>query len=225
MDNNTKTYQIDKHKQLIPLNGTAVNFSCFFEVKSKENKPFNITIVEQGDLKPKKYKLVEDGYINGQLESDGQLKTWFLILKSQEPCECEVRVVVKPKEASEPPTLRADQGPSTSRPQRPEGLRADQGTTTTNDNRRPTVIQQPRPEGGLQYGEGSGQGLGQQPPQFQNFSNPNMILQPPESFFQIKYIMGISVLLVLIYFIYTNRKVIFNALKIESKPISSDSSF
>jgi hypothetical protein len=101
MDTGTKTYQIDKHKQLIPLNGSTVNFSCFFEVKSKDKKPFNITIVEQGEIKPKQYKLVDDGYINGQIESDGQLKSYFLVLKSQQPCECNVRVVVKPKEAGE----------------------------------------------------------------------------------------------------------------------------
>lgn len=98
MDTGSKIYHIDKHKQLIPLNGNVVNFSCFFEVKSKDKKPFNITVVEQNDTKPKEYKLVENGYINGEIESDGQLKSYFLILKSQQPCECEVRVIVKPKE-------------------------------------------------------------------------------------------------------------------------------
>lgn len=101
MDTGTKTYQVDKHKQLIPLNGSMANFSCFFEVKSKDNKPFNVTIVEQGEIKPKQYKLVDNGYINGQIESDGQLKSYFLVLKSQQPCECDVRVVVKPKEVND----------------------------------------------------------------------------------------------------------------------------
>src|SRR5574344_298110 len=116
MDASTKTYQVDKHKQLIPINGSMVNFSCFFEVTSKDKKPFNITIVEQGEIKPKQYKLVDNGYINGQIESDGQLKSYFLVLKSQPPCECDVRIVLKPKESNgeqppqrEPPQDHAPQ--------------------------------------------------------------------------------------------------------------------
>ena len=100
MDASTKTYQVDKHKQLIPINGSMVNFSCFFEVTSKDKKPFNITIVEQGEIKPKQYKLVDNGYINGKLESDGQLKSYFLVLKSQQPCECNVTIKLQPKEAN-----------------------------------------------------------------------------------------------------------------------------
>lgn len=101
MDTGTKIYQVDKHKQLIPLNNSMVNFSCFFEVKSKNSKPFNVGIAEQSSMdKPNQYKAVQDGYINGQIESDGQLKTYFLILKSTEPCECEVRIVLKPKDAT-----------------------------------------------------------------------------------------------------------------------------
>jgi hypothetical protein len=110
MDTGTKIYQVDKHKQLIPLNNSMVNFSCFFEVKSKNSKPFNIGIAEQSSMdKPNQCKAVQDGYINGQIESDGQLKTYFLILKSTEPCECEVRIVLKPKDATTPPTTSPSQ--------------------------------------------------------------------------------------------------------------------
>ena len=180
MDTGTKTYQIDKHKQLIPLNGSTVNFSCFFEVKSKDKKPFNITIVEQGEIKPKQYKLVDDGYINGQIESDGQLKSYFLVLKAQQPCECDVRVVVKPKEAGEnvsqqPPQQQPSNGPI-----------------------------QPPP----------------QPP-------PDMVVQQPETYFQMKYIIGISATIVIVYLLYRYRKTIFE--KLSSKdtlmPSMSSTSF
>jgi hypothetical protein len=178
MDTGTKTYQIDKHKQLIPLNGSTVNFSCFFEVKSKDKKPFNITIVEQGEIKPKQYKLVDDGYINGQIESDGQLKSYFLVLKSQQPCECDVRVVVKPKEAGEnvsqqqPPQQQPSHGPI-----------------------------QPPP----------------QPP-------PDMVVQPPETYFQMKYIIGISVTIIMVYLLYRYRKVIFEKLSTKDTLMPSMSS-
>jgi len=99
----TKTYYVDKHKQLIPLNGSMANFSCYFEIKSKDNKPFNIGIVEQNELKPKEYKLVENGLINGEIQSDGTLKNYFLVLKAPNACELDVRIVLKEKQQP-PPT-------------------------------------------------------------------------------------------------------------------------
>jgi hypothetical protein len=166
MDPSTKTYQIDKHKQLIPLNGTMVNFSCFFEVKSKDNKPFNITIVEQGEIKPKQYKLVDNGYINGQLESDGQLKSYFLVLKAQNVCECDVRVVLKPKEAGNDQSSRQQ-------PQSP---------------------------------------ISSTPPHQQQSVPPGLVIVEPESYFQTKYIIGISVAAIIMYFLYKHRKSIFGQL-------------
>lgn len=170
MDTGTKTYQIDKHKQLIPLNGNTVNFSCFFEVKSKDKKPFNITIVEQGEIKPKQYKLVDDGYINGQIESDGQLKSYFLVLKAQQPCECNVRVVLKPKEAEPSPQPLPQQ----------------------------SSAQQHLPQ----------QHLPQQP-SAQLDPNLMVVQTTPESYFQMKYIIGISAVLILLYLVYKYRKTIF----------------
>lgn len=169
MDTSTKTYQIDKHKQLIPLNGTMVNFTCFFEVKSTDKKPFNLTIVEQGEIKPKQYKLVEDGYINGQIESDGQLKSYFLVLKSQEPCECNVRIILKPKEFNVNNNEKSS--PSTQSVQPP-----------TQPVQPPT---QPVPP------------------------YPSIHLKQQESYFQMKYIIGISVALIIIYIIYRYRKDIY----------------
>jgi len=168
MDTGSKIYQVDKHKQLIPLNGNVVNFTCFFEVKSRDKKPFNVSVVEQSETKPKEYKLVENGYINGEIESDGQLKTYFLILKSQQPCECEVRVVVKPKEQDEmnhesknPQTQPQMQQPQMQQPQ----------------------MQQPQ----------------MQQPQMQQ---PQMQPSKPESIFQLKYILGVAIILIVLYILY-----------------------
>lgn len=165
MDTTSKKYKIDKHKQLIPLNGTVVNFSCFFEVTCKDKKPFNVTIVEQNDLKPKQYKLVDNGYINGQIESDGQLKSYFLVLKAQqEPCECDVKVVVKPKENNTQP-----QPPLSAQPE------------TTAEER-----------GGIEHGQ-----------------RLEFVPSQPMSYFQPKYIIGISGVLVVLYLLYRYRQTIF----------------
>lgn len=190
MDTGTKTYQIDKHKQLIPLNGSTVNFSCFFEVKSKDKKPFNITIVEQGEIKPKQYKLVDDGYINGQIESDGQLKSYFLVLKAQQPCECDVRVVVKPKEAN-------------------------------NETQNNGSSSQPPPSSPVQ------------PPIQPNHipphpHTPHMVIQKEESYFQMKYIIGISIALIVVYLLYRYRKTIFGKFSNDNNtlmPSMSNTSF
>jgi len=171
MDVGTKTYQVDKHKQLIPLNGSMVNFTCFFEVKSKDKKPFNLAIVEQREMKPKQFKLVDDGYINGQLESDGQLKTYFLVLKAPQPCECDVRVVVTPKETSpsagsQPPQdVQTDQTPPQSSQEGPFAPRVNR-----------------------------------------------MVVSQPQSLFQMKYIVGISTALIVIFLLYKYRKTIFKKL-------------
>lgn len=162
----TKTYQVDKHKQLVPLNGSTVNFSCFFEVKSKDNIPFNIAIVEQGEIKPKQYKLADNGYINGQLESDGQLKSYFLVLKAQQPCECSVRVALKPKESN-----------GASQPIHPPNPSASTVPSTVP----PTPNQHP-------------------------YVEPNLVVVKSEPFFQLKYIVGISVTLIAVYFIYRYNK-------------------
>ncbi|AHL67583.1 hypothetical protein DH26_gp090 [Chloriridovirus anopheles1] len=174
MDTSTKIYQVDKHKQLIPLNGSMVNFSCYFEVKSKDKKPFSVGVVEQTEMKPKQYKLVEDGYINGQIESDGQLKSYFLVLKSPASCECEVTVALKPKETNPQP---AEQ------------------------------ISSPHPP--------------QMPP-----SQASVVMQPAESYFQMKYIVGVSAVVILLYLLWKYRKTIFSKFNTDNlMPSLSTTSF
>jgi hypothetical protein len=171
MDANTKIYQIDKHKQLIPLNGTMVNFSCFFEVKSRDNKPFQIAIVEQGEIKPKQYKSAENGSINGQFESDGQLKSYFMVLKAQNPCECNVQIIVKPKE----PTTQGVQSPPP------------HYSTLLDDSI----------EGQADPNQMKGARVEHHQP---------IVQIKAESYFQLKYILGISVVIVVVYLLYKYRK-------------------
>lgn len=93
----SKIYEIDKHKQLIPLNGENWNFVCFFEVTSQDKKPFQISICEQGEIKPKEYQSADQGYINGKVESNREPKSYFLVLKAKEPCQCEVKLTLENK--------------------------------------------------------------------------------------------------------------------------------
>jgi len=186
--NGTKTYQVDKHKQLIPLNGSMVNFFCFFEVKSKDKKPFNLAIVEQSETKPKQFKLVEDGYINGQLDSDGQLKTYFLVLKAPQPCECDVRVIVKPKE---------------------------------NESQQHSSSQGIHPPSQFNTPEMQPPHFGAQQPQQPQNPIDGVVVNQGESFFQLKYIIGISVAIIIIFLLFKYRKTIFEKFKEKNTLIPS----
>jgi hypothetical protein len=91
-----ETYQVDKQQQLVRINDeNRLHFSCFFEVKSDNDKPFQLAVVEQSDIKPKKFETVQSGYINGNLVSDEQGGMYFLVLKAQQPCECKVKFTFK----------------------------------------------------------------------------------------------------------------------------------
>lgn len=123
-----QTYNVDKRHQLVPINDeSTVDFSSFFEVQSVDNAAFEMTIVEQGDLQPKNYRAVEKGYVNGSLKSDGDPKIYFLVLRSNQPCVCKVKVTLeplggakeetgRPEPASYPPsrtsTVQATGGPA-----------------------------------------------------------------------------------------------------------------
>jgi hypothetical protein len=219
MDTNTKIYQIDKHKQLIPLNGSTVNFSCFFEVKSKDNKPFQIAIVEQGEIKPKQWKLAENGSINGQFESDGQLKSYFIVLKAQNPCECSVQIIVKPKETQDNNQLPQ---PTSKLPPHYSTLVDD----STNSGPRPELSpRRPKVVGGTDHQHSESNKSGNLPP---SFGRPgvDLVQNNPESYFQLKYVLGISVAIIVVYFLFRYRKTIFGKFVKESfAPSISNSSF
>jgi hypothetical protein len=212
MDTNTKIYQIDKHKQLIPLNGATVNFSCFFEVKSKDNKPFQIAIVEQGEIKPKQWKLAENGSINGQFESDGQLKSYFIVLKAQNPCECNVQIIVKPKETTSqlpPPHYSTLADDSTNSGLGPEL-----------SPRRPLVV------GGTDRHSDPNKGKAGNLPPFFKETGVDLVQNKPESYFQLKYVVGISVAIIFVYLLFKYRKTIFGKFAKENfAPSISNSSF
>ena len=111
MATNRQTYQIGKIKKLIDLNGETTNFDITFRVASRNKEPFEILVVDQTTLDSNpnlEYKKVENGAISGNVIQDKNVyQNYFIILKSDNPCECDVEIVKKelPKTPPPPPTI------------------------------------------------------------------------------------------------------------------------
>jgi len=93
--NTNQVYNLSNIKQLIDLNGDVINFDLTFSVVSKNGKPFDALVVTQEMLdsgKELEYQQA-DGSINGKITNDkNNYNNYFLILKSDEPNECEVSI-------------------------------------------------------------------------------------------------------------------------------------
>ena len=91
-----KTYSVSKVKQLIDLNGDSVNFEVSFKVSSHNKEPFEILVVDQATLDSDpnlQYKSVTNGVISGKVRKDKNIyQNHFIILKSNNPCECDVEI-------------------------------------------------------------------------------------------------------------------------------------
>jgi len=95
----SNTYKINNVKQLIDLNGDIKNFMLKFEVQSTNpNDEFDILVVDQTTLDADskiEYKHVA-GYISGEILADKNVyQNYFLIIKSETPCECVVTINIK----------------------------------------------------------------------------------------------------------------------------------
>ena len=115
---NSKKYQLSKIKQLIDLNGDKVNFESNFLVKSTNNAPFEAIVIDQEAIDsqdPIVYKKVDNGELSGNIVWKKNIyKNYLLLLRSSEPCECEVTIDLKEVEAEIPPPM-----PPQSMPQPP----------------------------------------------------------------------------------------------------------
>ena len=92
----TKIYKIHKMKQLIDLNDDLINFEVFFNIKSINNTPFKMSIVNQYTLDNQEiqYKNVNDGFISGnvKVETNKVFQNYYIVLKSDESTDCEVTI-------------------------------------------------------------------------------------------------------------------------------------
>jgi hypothetical protein len=93
-----KTYSVGKIKQLIDLNGESTNFDAHFRIVSKNKEPFEILVVDQTTLdnNPNLEYKKADGEISGNIVHDKNVyQNYFIILKADQPCECEVEITKK----------------------------------------------------------------------------------------------------------------------------------
>lgn len=88
------TYLVNSIKTLIDLNGDATNFHLVFNVKSANNAPFEMAIVDQQTMNTQEslqYQLIKEGEINGELTWDRNIfQTFYMILKAKNPTEISV---------------------------------------------------------------------------------------------------------------------------------------
>ena len=96
MSSTQKTLTLSKIKRLIDLNGDSTNFTVQFRVESRGGEPFYLAIVDpttldnSGELN---YELVPEGKAsNAFSQNENVYQNYFLVLKSDVPCEVDVVV-------------------------------------------------------------------------------------------------------------------------------------
>lgn len=99
MSYNKTNIQVTKIKQLIDLNGDKTNFDLTFNVKSANKESFEAIVVSQSQLDSGidlDYKKVTNGIISGNIINDKNVyQNYFLLLKSDNPIDCEVEINIK----------------------------------------------------------------------------------------------------------------------------------
>ena len=105
MTTTTSKYNISNIKQLIDLNGKAVNFLVNFKAVSLSNENFDALVVTQEMLdsnEPLTYQKAQ-GEISGQIKNDNSIyNNYFLCIKSDKPNEIEVSINIQPIQPSQP---------------------------------------------------------------------------------------------------------------------------
>ncbi len=96
-------YQISPIRTLIDLNKDLTNFHLTFQVSSEKSKPFQILVIDQPTLDKTdklEYETVTTGYLSGEVKADSNVyKSYYMLLRADEPTEVEVRVDITPLEA------------------------------------------------------------------------------------------------------------------------------
>jgi hypothetical protein len=90
--------ELTKFNKIKDLNRDLVNFELRFQVQSKDGKDFSIFVTDQERLDKTKdftseYRRSEGGKISGSVRNDDNtLKSYFLVLRSEEPRVCNVYI-------------------------------------------------------------------------------------------------------------------------------------
>lgn len=92
-----KTFQVNKVRQLIDLNGSTTNFHVGIRVSSKDRKPYDIALIDQTilDQQPElPYQHIDNGEYSGNLVQDKNVfQNYFLVMRADSPCDCDVEIV------------------------------------------------------------------------------------------------------------------------------------
>ena len=116
MTSTKKTYNLSKIKQLIDLNDASVNFDVWFRATSKNGAPFDILVVDQTTLDNSPelpYKKANNGQMEGSMIQDKNVfQNYFIVLKADQPCECEVEIIKKELPRTQDIPLPEHLGPS-----------------------------------------------------------------------------------------------------------------
>ena len=113
-------HSIDTFKKLIDLNGDTVNFDINFKVVSQNKEPFDILVIDQTSLDNSpnlEYKKAQ-GEISGNIVNNKNVyQNYYLILKADQPCQCEVEITKKELPKTPIPTpVRTQNPPSLAKP-------------------------------------------------------------------------------------------------------------
>ena len=126
-----KTYTVNRHRQLVDLNGDSKNFDLTFTCTSKDGAPFEVLVVDQAtlDSTPTLQYKKANGTISGNIVADKNVyQNYFLVLKADKPCQVTVKTIkkeIKPNlpipqrhASAQPPQMRRP--PSLQPPTRPK---------------------------------------------------------------------------------------------------------
>ena len=117
-----KTYTVNRHRQLVDLNGDSKNFDLTFTCTSKDGAPFEILVVDQAtlDSTPTLQYKKANGTISGNIVADKNVyQNYFLVLKADKPCQVTVKTIKKEIK----PNLPARTNTQVPRMQRPPSLK------------------------------------------------------------------------------------------------------
>ena len=107
MATSQKTYSLTQKPQLIDLNGESVNFDLSFSATNTKGQNFWAVVVDQTQLDSgdePQYRETEKGTISANIVSDqGIYQSYYLMLKSEKPCQVLVTITKNEKPNSTPP--------------------------------------------------------------------------------------------------------------------------
>lgn len=119
MGTSQKTYSLTEKPQLIDLNGESVNFDLSFSATNTKGQNFWAVVVDQTQLDSgdePQYRETEKGTISANIVSDqGIYQSYYLMLKSEKPCQVLVTITKNEKPNSTPPPV--DPEPEPEQPQ------------------------------------------------------------------------------------------------------------